>query len=198
LNWAKWLWGIKARIYNRVRPGFLLKGEMEAVESLLGQISFESIKCVLDVGSGTGNSIRSLDKYTVFTVALDTSLAMLQKNSKRIFRVNGDICTVPFKPDRFELIICVGVSEYLPDLDNLLKTFYSLLTDTGYLLFTVSPGHFLNKLRFFSGHRLFLRDGNQVVKSLTENNFTLIHTMRTTIQVQYLLQKNPDRVTFSK
>jgi SAM-dependent methyltransferase len=189
VRWSNYLWEIKSKFYNKVRPGFLLSRETEAVVSLLGQISFDSVKRVLDAGSGTGNSMRLLDNYTVLKVELDTSMAMLQKNSESRIRVNGDICSAPFKSHVIDLIVCIGVSEYLPDLYCLLKEFHSLLTDNGHLILTISPPVFFNKMRFLSGHRLFLRDGNQVVNIIKESNFNLIDTKKTTIQIQYLLQK---------
>jgi len=189
MNWSKWLWRVKAKLYDTLRPGFMLKAENEAVLSLLQQIPQNSIHRVLDVGTGTGNSYYLLDAYSVFKVGIDTSPAMLNKNPYKSKLVNGDILAAPFRPDTFDLVLCIGVSEYSTDLAFLLRKLNLLLSGKGFLVFTISPKNSLNFLRMLSGHRLFLCDDTSVKTIINETGFKIVKKTGTMMQVQYLLLK---------
>jgi SAM-dependent methyltransferase len=190
MTWSGWLWWIKSKLYNILRPGFILKDENEALFSMLQQVIGDSVKKVLDIGTGTGNSYRLLNRFSVYKVGLDTSLAMLYQNSEKRGLVNGDILTVPFREGTFNLVVCIGVSEYLPDLCTLLKAIKSLLTERGYLVISISPNTVLNLLRSLSGHRLYLRDDKQMKLAAADQRFEFIKKDKTRMQHQYLLQKN--------
>jgi SAM-dependent methyltransferase len=189
MNWSAGFWRVKSKLYDTLRPGFILKAENETVRSLLQQIPSNAIRRVLDVGTGTGNSYRLLDAYTVLKVGLDASLAMLLENRSGGVLVTGSILNAPFRAGTFDLILCVGVSEYLADTALLLQSLHVLLTNKGYLVFTVSPKKKLNYLRLVSGHRLYLRDEMDAENMIKDNRFELVVRAATILQVQFLLRK---------
>lgn len=100
---------------------------------------------VLDVGCGTGVYAGELlnRKFNVFGV--DLSKEMVRKarlsvadNSKGNLKLStGDAEILPFKNSSFDLIIAVGLLEYLPSEKNALKEFNRLLKPGGILIFTL-------------------------------------------------------------
>ena len=187
--WSRCLWKIKSPVYDWLRLRLLQKRDYAAVTMLLNKVPFNSVRQVLDAGSGTGGSLSLLTAYTPNAIGLDSSMAMLRKTTAAGILVNGDIMASPFNTGIFDLILCVGVSEYIADLENLLITLNLHLCGGGYLIFTQSPVNGLNFLRKLSGHRLYLRNEQQTEKYFKETNFKIIKKSRTIIQAQYLLQK---------
>jgi SAM-dependent methyltransferase len=183
------LWRIKANIYNRLRPRFILNAENRAVLELLEQLENVRITRALDLGCGVGNSIGLLGNTQHKPVALDRSLAMLKELSVNVPRINADILFPPFAGGRFELITAIGISEYFSDIDVLLQRIASLLVPKGYLLLTGAPRAIWTYLRFFSGHRLYPVSSKKIEAILRRHKLSIIQTSHTLLQVQYLLQK---------
>lgn len=96
--------------------------------------------CLLDVGCGLGYLTEMLGQG--FTrVGLEYDIHALKVNHKRSLRnmVQGNISQLPFKEQRFDVIVCSEVLEHLPDgMDSkALKEMARLLKPGGRLLITV-------------------------------------------------------------
>ena len=55
------------------------------------------------------------------------------------------------------LILCVGLSEYILDLQMLATEIFRLLAADGYAIITLSPPNILNQIRKLMGHKIYLR-----------------------------------------
>lgn len=187
---AHWHW--RARIYDRVRKLPVLREitrrEMANVRSLLAGIEISG-KRVLDVGAGTGTSTGVLPATAKIT-ALDQSWEMLQrartKNSK-ITLVQADARCLPFKTGTFDLVLAVGVLEYVRGAKIFMQEIRRVLHPPGYLLLTYSPKRLLNLLRIFWGQPTFLLQTKQFARLLAENGFVSQLSKESLIQIQHLI-----------
>ena len=88
--------------------------------------------------------------------------------------LQADISKLPFQNICLDLIFCIGVSEYVKNLMTVLTNFYEALKDEGYLIFTISPINFFSFLRYFWGHRIYLRKAEEVELLLRKVPFKII------------------------
>ena len=124
---------------------------------------------VLDVGCGTGVYVDELVKRRFKVHGLDISKEMVKKSlitvseskKEEVRLVVGDAEFLPFKSDYFDLIIGVGLLEYLPSEINALSEFKRLLKPKGILIFTLPNifklHHFLDPYSFIKTTFRFLK-----------------------------------------
>ncbi|MQC26294.1 MAG: methyltransferase domain-containing protein [Chloroflexi bacterium] len=86
---------------------------------LFSDLDVPAATTILDIGAGTAANRTHLPAGATY-VGLDPSLGMLQRARKRLTRANlhghlvhADALSLPFKPDRFNLIVCMGVLQHL-------------------------------------------------------------------------------------
>ena len=129
---------------------------------------------VLDVGCGTGVYVDELVKRTFKVYGLDISKEMVQKSlitvseskKEEVRLVVGDAEFLPYKSDYFDLIIGVGLLEYLPSEINALSEFKRLLKQEGILIFTL-PNIF--KLHHFLDPYFFIKTTFRFLKTKIVN-----------------------------
>jgi ubiquinone/menaquinone biosynthesis C-methylase UbiE len=196
MTYSDFLWNLTAPVYNIVRnnpvSGYFLRNEIESLHSLLDNCKSAEIISVCDVGTGRGHSLQLLRKGYSSIVAIDKSLKMIRYTKDSFPGVDfivADILNLPLRNKTFNLILCIGVAEYIPVLKPLLTNLYAMLTDGGYLVLTFSPQNLMTYLRLFSGHKIYVRNSNQVINEITDCRYRIIQHNVTTLQTQYLLQK---------
>lgn len=98
---------------------------------------------ILDVGSGAGRLERHLrNDQPQFVVAVDLSLEMLKVlrsrvlDRTRIGLVQCDAEALPFPRCFFQSLICLGLFEYVVDMEPFLREFLRVIVPEGHLLFT--------------------------------------------------------------
>jgi SAM-dependent methyltransferase len=107
--------------------------------ALLDQPLVPKTGLVLEVGCGDGSLARLLAERGYSVIACDISLAMLraaQKNCQRLIRV--DIDHLPLKERSLDLLVCLGVLEYLPNLAATLSECHRVLKRGGVLLLSAA------------------------------------------------------------
>jgi len=186
-------WWIRARVYRWFRKVFPIsrfyRSECERIQDLLELIENHPQR-ILDLGTGIGESLSLLPDSSL-RVQLDRSRHMLKQapNNPNDRKIQGDILHLPFKSEQFDLITCIGTSEYIREKDILLQEAYRVLKDGGYLLITFSPPNIYNRLRNLLGKRIYTLSGSKAHDLAAAYQFFIVRAYRTTMQSQYLLQK---------
>jgi malonyl-CoA O-methyltransferase len=110
---------------------------------------------ILDAGTGTGEAVKPLQKRfkKADLCLLDLSERMLDKAVKQgvLFRkphaVCGDIESLPFTDDSFELVFSNLAMQWCNDIDTVLAEFKRVLKPGGLLVFTTFGPDTLKELR---------------------------------------------------
>jgi ubiquinone/menaquinone biosynthesis C-methylase UbiE len=94
---------------------------------------------ILEVGCGTGRTSCFLSSKGYDITAMDIQAPMLIKAKKRaetqqlqINFVEGDVCSIPFESDRFDVILAESVTNFA-DADKALSEYYRVLKPGGTL-----------------------------------------------------------------
>lgn len=97
----------------------------------------------LAIGAGTGYDVDLLKELDVSSITmLDISRKMLDAAAERhpdIPQIHGDIMNEASIDGRFDLILCVGVVEFISDITVFLKRCAALLNPGGSLIVTYEP-----------------------------------------------------------
>jgi len=196
---SEYLWNVQARFYGALRANpisqQILQEENQALMQLMHKIPKKQIGKLLDVGAGEGNALgvwnRSGLKCTEI-YAVDYSEKMLQRLQKKIpvaKVVRAHATHLPFADETFEVILCVGVSEYVQNIALLLKELARVLVQKGFLLITASTRSWLNVPRYLYLHPLFLRKESELLTLFEEMKLSVLSKSETHLQMQFLLQK---------
>jgi len=117
-------------------------------------------------------------------------VTLTQNKYKHVDVRMGDVCNTPYESEGMDLILCIGVSEYVENLDGLLAEIKRILSKTGIAILTSSPPSLLNQLRRLLGHTLFLRSQENMNEIILKSGFKILKVNNTMIQDQYLLANN--------
>jgi ubiquinone/menaquinone biosynthesis C-methylase UbiE len=188
------LWDFKARFYGFVRSRFpfslILAGECRNLSRLIESIPVEA-DWVLDVGAGSGNSLR-IYPAGWFIVGMDESFQMV----RRATRVRADLALVAAKGERLPvadssviLISAIGLVEYLDDPDDLLIEAARVVQPGGWFLSTIAEPGLWSLLRNALGHRIHPLDAKTWETLLGKHGFEIAGQTRTFMQRQYLAKR---------
>jgi len=190
------LWNLLAPLYVKLRrnpvSGYFLKKEIRAIDSLLENLVHSDITTACDLGVGRGHSLNFIPETIHQKMAIDKSMTMIQYTKKDFPETNfvqADVLNLPLKRESLELIICIGLIEYIPDLESLIKQLEIILNNKGYLILSNSPKNIFTYLRFLRGHRLYARKFEELEKYFRKYRFEISELKVTPTQNQYLLKK---------
>ena len=206
---SKFIWKIQALTYKRIRQNplsrFFLNKEHKGILSLLDYLNINDkensnqINSLLDLGTGRGDILSLLKKNKTFSsnvniVAVDNCDKMLlyaKKDFSNVKFIQADVLNLPFKDSEFDLIFCVGLTEYikLENLSLFLKNLKKILKKNGHIIISISKPNILNRFRYLFGHKIYLiNDLDFEDKVLGNNNYLKIDKkISTSLQVQYLV-----------
>lgn len=189
-------WKKLAAIYPLLRENplsvYLLRQETALQKTLLRPIIDDSILVSGDFGVGRGHSLHLLPVSAKLRVAIDLCSHMVSLSHsqfKDISFLAADALEMPFQPKTFDLLCCIGLTEYVSDIDNLLSQFYSILKPDKYLMITSSPHNFITASRKLLGPTIFPRTSQEIEDCAKRNGFRLINKGSTLSQNQFLLIK---------
>ncbi|MCK4894113.1 MAG: class I SAM-dependent methyltransferase [Calditrichia bacterium] len=194
---AKNLWKLQSSFYHLFRSNpvsaWILQEENEAIKLLFKSLPDKRIRIGLDIGSGRGNSLELFIDSETAWVAIDYSLQMIRRCRPQFQEVRfilGDVREMPFKGGSFDLVLSVGVSEYLEDPDQFLREIWKLLKPGSFVILTLTPPNFLNFFRWMIGHRIYTIREADLRDSLNNIPFSILGSSQTLLQDQYLLRKD--------
>ena len=145
------------------------------------------------MGTGRGNCIKLIPPDIIKLYAIDKSFEMVALTSKKYKNVEisvGDACHTLFPNKSMDLILCVGVSEYIAEIEVLIKEISRVLNDRGFAIITSSPPNIFNHFRKLAGHKLYLRSDALMTQNISGGNFKIVRINHTLLQDQYLLTKS--------
>lgn len=119
-------------VYHIVRK-IAIKRKLKLINSFVN-----SSKSLLDVGSGTGDFLQSasLNNWTISGIEPNIKAREIanQKTQNAVYKTEE---LLKFKPESFDVITLWHVLEHLPNLDEQLSIFKSLLKENGTLIIAV-------------------------------------------------------------
>jgi ubiquinone/menaquinone biosynthesis C-methylase UbiE len=181
-----WRW--KAPVYSLVRrlPLFrhILAAEQHNLIKLLQQFPPAS-GAHLDLGSGTGDSLRILP-FTKKRFVVDADFSMLRHNPAP-HRLAARAETLPFPSKFFVFVSAVGLLEYVNEVEIFFSEVRRVLQPKGYFLFTSSPPSLANHLRVVWGEKLHFYSERQLRKILKANGWQILEQKQSWLQEQWLV-----------
>uniref|UniRef100_A0A832G6Q9 Class I SAM-dependent methyltransferase n=1 Tax=Ignavibacterium album TaxID=591197 RepID=A0A832G6Q9_9BACT len=125
---------------------------------------------VLDIGCGTGHYMEELLIRNHNVTGIDVAFGMLMKAKQKLDKFNGkshliksNIENLPFNDNSFDVILCIGVIEYLPDIPKALKEINRVLKGDGIVILS-APN--LYSLRFLTDPYYLIRGFQFLLKKL--------------------------------
>ena len=146
-----------AEQYNKatIEGKWFAPKEANKLLSQFGLVKNNSV--VLDLGVGTGQSIKSFTNRNCKIYAVDISNKMLRIVRERYpevktfkYDISQGLFGLRLKDSSFDVIIAVGVLEFIKNIKGIIKEAYQLLKTDGYFIFTYElllSKHKLQKLR---------------------------------------------------
>jgi ubiquinone/menaquinone biosynthesis C-methylase UbiE len=114
------------------------------------QFDLRGVKDILDIGSGAGQVLSHLIRYSnpsTNITGIDISLMMLGRAQKRLKSnrprfVLGDLAQLPFANQAFDCVTCCYVLEHVPDVRQGLEEIARVLKPSGRVLLFVTEDNF--------------------------------------------------------
>jgi len=99
---------------------------------------------VAEIGCGSCNVLGDTQLNSAQKVGIDFSKQMLEtskKNYEEIALVNGDSNFLPLKDNQFDLVLCLGVVQYIQSYADAIRELSRILKPEGCLILTVPSKH---------------------------------------------------------
>lgn len=129
---------------RKAPPNFMiyeLSSRMENTLNFIDNLFNGKPLKILDVGCGTGHYIEQLIPKNHIVFGNDLAIGMLHKSKQKYlnfidshFLSLSNIEQLPFRNKSFDVVICIGVIEYLPDTNKALKELYRIVKETGIVI----------------------------------------------------------------
>lgn len=152
------------RMYNAEDNHWWFVGNRKIVFTQIDKIVINKRNKILDVGCGTGITLKCLERYGL-AIGVD-----LSEEALKFCRLRGhkklclaDSKNLPFKINSFDIVNASNLLEHLDDDDIALQEFFRILKPNGILVVTVPAFEFL-----WSGHDEVLHHKRRYTKQSLE------------------------------
>jgi len=139
-----------SEVYERpptqtTRLGHTIVRRQQAVLRLVSERAGKSNLRILELGCGTGATLAAVGKFGHTMVGIDISTGMLSKTKERIrnqenrnvFCCQADIEVLPFQTNSFDMLMCIGVLQYLESFNTCVSEISRVLKDRGMAIVTL-------------------------------------------------------------
>ncbi len=134
-------------------PTFIQK----VLAEILAHIPESSMRCALDLGSGSGGNLNVLSTCFPTVVASDISLRVLRRSREAhpfAAFAASDVHSLPFRSVAFDVIVCTEVFEHVLDLRRAINECRRVLRDGGYLVVsTPNYGNLVGLVKWYKDWR---------------------------------------------
>jgi len=187
-------WNHVSGMYDSLRqlPGIRLvyNQEVYAQQKLIRNLNLPDHTRVLNAGCGPSPFPPFYPQQKRFSFDLSYQMLKQQKQRFNYHKIcQAQAPFLPFKPAKFDLIVAIGLSEYVGSLKNLFGCLSPLLHPSAYLIISSSPPKLLNQMRRLLLQTLYLRTDEYIISEAKNHGLLLRATNQTLIQSQFLLQK---------
>ena len=149
-----------------------LKGRLNITDTFVQHLDLSKAGTSLDLGCGTGEAAEIL-AHTDLS-AVDFSASMIEKlkhKQPRIKAFVADAKSLPFESDNFNLVIALGLFEYIESPDEALKEVHRVLKEDGHLIVSIpNKSSWFRKLRIIEN---LITRPLKVLLSLNSGNPTI-------------------------
>lgn len=142
---------------------------------------------VLEIGVGSGILLQEMSRRGYRVYGADFSIEMVQKVSLKFSESDGapaqrlfvaDVECLPIQRDRFDLVTCIGVLEYLSTDGTALAELYRILRPKGCLILAVASYHRLGNLFNLVKSKILRLKKNKVETTFTQKESSLKDQVR--------------------
>ncbi len=173
----------------------------ERIKRCCGEELFNNLsgKIVLEAGCGAGRFTEVLLEQGCKLASFDLSDAVEANAdnfpiSDRHLLFQADIYDIPFKPQQFDVVICLGVIQHTPSPEKTIAKLYEQVKPGGWLVidhYTHKLSHYtkLTEVFRFFIKRLKPKSGIKVTDTITDLFFPLHKAVRKVYPLQALLSR---------
>ncbi|MBN1155208.1 class I SAM-dependent methyltransferase [candidate division KSB1 bacterium] len=146
-----------------------------------------------DLGIGTGNALQFLPtNLRIFGFDNNLHMLTLAKRRYAVDVVQASILNLPVRDFSADIVLVVGVSEYITDIDMMFKELQRIMNSGSHALVTYSPLSIISVLRKFTGNKVIIRKREQFEPLIEQYGFEIIDTNYLSTQHQLLIKKIAD------
>jgi len=134
---------------------------------------------LLDVGCGVGSNLSLLDSMGFKVIGLDSEMYSLSLTKGRFSTtplINGNLLSLPFKTNSFEMIIASDVLEHLEEDTFGIKEIHRVLKQEGEAILTVPAFQFLWGIQDEVGRHKRRYSKNQFIKKIEGEGFEVLRS----------------------
>ncbi len=187
------LWDFCAPFYNWLRKPWplsrVLQRETESLRALLSRVKLNGA-VVVDIGCGAGHSLQLLDGTATRRIGIDQSpnMARITRNKLKVQVITAAAEQLPLKALSIDLFLAIGVIEYLSDPSLLFQQMAGAGKPGCYVLATSSPQGVFSQLRLLTGIKLYPREAEEILASVSRLSFQVIDQKRFWSQDAFLFR----------
>ncbi len=179
---AEEYFNLVAEEWDQIRERMVADSEVEAL--MLKARPQKKVRCLLDLGTGTGRILELFSQHIEQGLGVDMSHEMLTIARANLDKANienchvrqGDIRDLPLDDDSFDLITIHQVLHYLDDPASVIRESARLLSDDGRLLIIDFQPHQVEQFRADHAHRRLGFSDQEVMQWCTDNPLKLIES----------------------
>jgi ubiquinone/menaquinone biosynthesis C-methylase UbiE len=166
--------------------------ENKNIKALLSKIPPAQTRA-LDIGCGTGNVLGIMKGYLpIFGLDFSSVMLKIAKQKSYAGLLLAHASQLPFKNNSFDLVLAIGLGEYIKDLNPFFIEVTRLIKPEGYLLFTNSPDTIFTQMRKFIWEDLWGRKEEEIISLATNLGLKFYHSVTSKTQIAVLFRKEPE------